>query len=162
MPATSVADIEINPASGDMVIATHGRGIYKINLSSLRALANHNRAEEKLFTPTQALLPSFDDIGNKVDYSTITKTPFSFWLKEDKQVTLTIETDSSIVWNKDIFAKAGFNQYRWDLITEHVQNDMPYFIHYEKFIEAGDYRVILSFNDKRYEQSFQVIERNTR
>lgn len=162
MPAASVADIEIDPASGDMVVATHGRGIYKINLSSLRALANHDWAEEKLFIPTQAILPRFDDIGNKVDYSTITKSPFSFWLKEDKQVTLTIETDSSIVWNKDISAKAGFNQYRWDLITEHVQNDMPYFIHYEKFIEAGDYRVILSFSNKRYEQSFQVIERNTR
>jgi photosystem II stability/assembly factor-like uncharacterized protein len=159
MPAASVADIEIDNTSGDMIVATHGRGIYKVNLNELRALTNHDRQEDKLFTPSAGRLPVFVDIGNKVDYSSITKSPFSFWLNAAKEVTLSIDSDSATVWKKSIAGQAGLNQYRWNLITEHIQNDMPYFIHYEKFIAAGEYRLILMVGEERYEKPFTVIEK---
>jgi len=160
MPATSVSDIEIDKKSGDMIIATHGRGIYKANLTPLRLLSDHNKMEDRLFAPSVGILPRFDDIGFKVDYSTITKTPFSFWLNADKEVSLIIENDTTVLWKKTISGKAGLNQYRWDLITNNIQNDMPYFIHYERFMDPGEYRLIMEVNDRRYEQLFKVAERN--
>ena len=161
MPATSVADIEIDVATGDMIVATHGRGIYKVNLTELRMLANHDRMQEALFAPQPAVLPRFDDIGNKVDYSTIAKAGFSFWLTSNKKVSLSVETDTSTVWKQEISAKSGLNQYRWDLITQQVQNDMPYFVHYEKFIDAGTYRLVLTSGDKRYEKPLPIKPRKT-
>jgi photosystem II stability/assembly factor-like uncharacterized protein len=160
MPATSVSDIEIDEKSGDMIVATHGRGIYMVNLAPLRLLGDHNKKEDRLFAPSVGIRPRFDDIGSKVDYSTINRTPFSFWLNADKEISLRIENDSTVLWKKTISGKSGLNQYRWDLITEYIQNDMPYFIHYEKFIDPGEYRLIMEVNDRRDERPFKVAERN--
>ena len=35
IPVTSVSDLEIHTQSGDLIAATHGRGIYKLNLNPI-------------------------------------------------------------------------------------------------------------------------------
>ena len=132
----------------------------RVNLTTLRALYKQDSKEDKLFEPVEAVLPRFADIGNKVDYSSMIKSIFTFWLNDSKEIKLIIEQENKPVWSKVISGLPGLNQYRWNLITEYVENDMPYFIHYEKFIKAGEYNLVLETGGKRYIKPFKVAERN--
>ena len=51
-PAVAVRDLQIHPRDGDLVLATHGRGIWIIDdLTPLRALSQQTLAQEAAFLP---------------------------------------------------------------------------------------------------------------
>jgi hypothetical protein len=91
------------------------------------------------------------------DYRTVTKAVFSFWLGESKPVTLSIQDQSGKdIWAIEIKGHKGINQYRWDLVIRKETSDYPYFVHYDKFIEAGNYVVTVSSNENQLKQPFVV------
>jgi hypothetical protein len=47
LPAAAVADLEIHEGKMDLVVATHGRGIYKINLRPIHAMISKNYPQDK-------------------------------------------------------------------------------------------------------------------
>jgi len=54
-PAVAVRDLQIQPRDGDLVIATHGRGIWIIDdLTPLRALSQQTLAQDAAFLPWRA------------------------------------------------------------------------------------------------------------
>jgi len=54
-PAVAVRDLQIHPRDGDLVIATHGRGIWIIDdLTPLRALSQQILAQDAAFLPCRA------------------------------------------------------------------------------------------------------------
>ena len=54
-PAVAVRDLQIHPRDGDLVIATHGRGIWIIDdLTPLRALSQQTLAQDAAFLPWRA------------------------------------------------------------------------------------------------------------
>jgi len=54
-PAVAVRDLQIQPRDGDLVIATHGRGIWIIDdLTPLRALSQQALAQDAVFLPWRA------------------------------------------------------------------------------------------------------------
>ena len=62
-PAVAVRDIQVQPRDGDLVIATHGRGIWIIDdLTPLRALSTQTLARDALFLPTR--IPQQRLLGN--------------------------------------------------------------------------------------------------
>jgi photosystem II stability/assembly factor-like uncharacterized protein len=51
-PAVAVRDLQIHPRDGDLVLATHGRGVWIIDdLTPLRALSQQTLAQEAVFLP---------------------------------------------------------------------------------------------------------------
>jgi photosystem II stability/assembly factor-like uncharacterized protein len=51
-PAVAVRDLQIHPRDGDLILATHGRGIWIIDdLAPLRALSQQTLAQEAAFLP---------------------------------------------------------------------------------------------------------------
>ena len=71
------------------------------------------------------------------------------------------DSTKKIVWSTKIDAIKGYNQFRWDLITKRVQSDLPYFIHYDEFIEPGDYKVELGIAGDTYVSNLTVHEAQT-
>jgi photosystem II stability/assembly factor-like uncharacterized protein len=160
MPATAVSDLEIHEATQDLIVGTHGRGIYKTNLKPIQQLVSQRFPINKnyLFDMEPAKRPWFNSNGGEPDYRTIEKTAFSFWLTETKSVTLSIHDSSGKeLWATEIKGHKGLNQFRWDLIIRKQTSDYPYFVHYDQFIEAGTYVLRLSVGDERIEQKFSVV-----
>jgi hypothetical protein len=94
-----------------------------------------------------------------VDYRTLEKVSFTFWLKEAKEVTLSVrDSAAQEVWSTVIDGSAGFNQFRWDLIVKKQESDSPYFVHYDKFIESGTYTLWLNTADGSRNQKFTVVD----
>jgi len=158
LPAVSVSDIEINEQTNDMVGATHGRGIYLLNLAPIHLAANLDQTKDRLFPLPKGVRPEFRNPGRTANLSSVEKLPMSFWLTAEKEVDLLIvDKYDSLIWSKKLNARSGLNQYRWDLITENVESDLPYFIHYKKFIDAGNYRVILSIDKKEFSEDLKIV-----
>lgn len=162
MPAAAVADLEIHEATQDLVVATHGRGIYKTNLKPLQKIVSENLSttNDHFFKPEPVSRPWFNSSSGEPDYRTVEKTVFSFWLAESKRVALSVHDRSGKeIWTTDLEGHKGINQYRWDLVVKRESSDYPYFIHYDQFIEAGVYVARLSSSEKNMEQVFIVVDR---
>lgn len=158
MPAVSIADLEIHELTKDLIVATHGRGIYKVNLAPLyKTLADSFSPENlHLFDLPTARRPKINDTHNDVDYRTLEKVPITFWTPSKGKATLQLFDEEKIVWRISLDARKGLNQYRWDLVKERVKSNTPYFIHYDRFIRAGVYEVRFLMNGKSSTQKLRV------
>ncbi len=160
MPAAAVADLEIHEATMDLVVGTHGRGIYKTSLKPIQRMVTQNLSTTKdyFFEINPAKRPWFNSSSGEPDHRTIEKTAFTFWLNKSKEVTISIRDKSNKeIWKTEVFGQAGFNQYRWDLVVSKQTSDYPYFMDYDKFIEMGTYLMTVSSDGGYLEQPFVVI-----
>ena len=71
------------------------------------------------------------------------------------QLSITDKANKEI-WSTKINGNKGFNEYRWDLTLSKRTSDEPYFVHYNKFIEAGKYTLKATIGNKQFEQSINV------
>jgi hypothetical protein len=161
MPGAAIADLEMHESSGDLIAATHGRGMYKINLSPLHAFLKRNGSPEKdfLFEPAACQLPWFQSASGTPDYRSFEKTDFVFWLGVAKPVTLSLKDKANkTVWSIHLQGEKGFNQYRWDMIMSRQTSNLPYFTQYEEYLKAGAYTLILSDGQSELSRPFKAIE----
>jgi hypothetical protein len=156
LPAVAIGDLEINLKSMDLVVATHGRGIYKVNLKPIHEGLDVKN-EVFLFDLPTFTRPKFGDTHRQPDYETLAKSTISFYLPEASKMSLMIEnTKTDIIWTKQLEGKKGINQYRWDLILQSVESDLPYFINFDQFIPKGKYTLLFTTGGKTIRQSFEV------
>jgi photosystem II stability/assembly factor-like uncharacterized protein len=164
MPGAAIADLEIHESTMDLVAATHGRGIYKINLRPVHSLVNKKFSPDKdyLFDITEIHLPWFQSASRMPDYRTLEKTAISWWQVEPKQIKLSLkDTANKEVWSLNFNGQQGLNQYSWDLIVARETSDLPYFTQYEKWIRPGTYTIILSDGKSELSQPFIVRRSET-
>jgi len=69
-----------------------------------------------------------------------------------------IDKSKREIWSTKINGNKGFNEYRWDLTLSKRTSDEPYFVHYEKFIDAGKYKLRATIGNKQLEQPINVIK----
>jgi hypothetical protein len=139
MAATAISDLVVQERDMDLVVGTHGRGIYKMNLRPLHeALKNGLPETDILFDPPMAHLPNT---------SPTEKVPITFYLMHDAAVELQLHNDKGeTIWTKSIKGQKGFNQYRWDLVVKHNNSPEPYFWRYLETVQAGEYKLTVVGN----------------
>jgi len=158
MPAVSISDLEIQQNTQDLIVATHGRGIYKLNLKPLHEAEELNLENDHLFSIPKAMRPYFNDTHNDPDYSTVKKAPFTFWSVDPGLVTINVtDQKDSILWSTEFEAKYGFNQIRWDLITKKNKSPLPYFVQYNEFIKPGNFKLVINNSRIKLEGRLEVI-----
>jgi len=162
MPGVAIADLEIHESTNDLIAATHGRGIYKINLAAIHLLVNKKFSADKdyLFELKECHLPWFQSASGTPDYRSLEKADITWWLNESKQVTLSVKDSSEkILWTINVKGQKGFNQYRWDMITNRQASDLPYFTQYESWIRPGRYTMVISDGKSALSKPFRVLKR---
>lgn len=164
MPAAAIADLEIITSSMDLIAATHGRGMYKLNLRPLHAMLKGNFSLDKdhLLEVPVSRLPWFLSSSGLPDYRTFEKTDIVYWLSETKPVILSLkDSANNIVWSVHVQGQRGFNHYRWDLITKRQTSNLPYFTQYEQWLKPGTYTLILADAKSELTQPF-IVEKTKR
>ncbi len=164
MPACSISDLEIHEGENDLIVATHGRGIYKVNLdliheSFLQQLTTNPK--DYLFPIPTAKRPYISDTRTGMNFGPVEKTPISFWVRDSGNVTFAvIDSRGKKVASLEREATRGFNQFRWDLVTNATESPLPYFIRYKQYLKPGNYRVQMETGHKSQStQPLRVIER---
>lgn len=164
MPGAAIADLDMIAATHELLAATHGHGIYKLQVAPIQQRIREGSLTDgnELFPVPVARRPWYNAWGGEVDKRTIEKTPLSFWVSRADSVSIAVlDTAGKQVWKTSLLAKAGFNQYRWDLVTKTVKSDQAYFVHYDEYLKAGTYTVRLTVGTTVSEQRMVVEERES-
>ena len=159
LPIVSISDLIIDEKSGDLIAATHGRGIYKLNLNPIHYLIKKGGSKEQniLFPLKDVNRPLINDTHKEPISSTAEKLSISFFINKDEKVLTEVFNDKNdLIWSCKFDAKKGYNEFRWDIIYEKNQSELPYFIHYNKYLPAGNYKLNLKLSDENFEETFDV------
>jgi photosystem II stability/assembly factor-like uncharacterized protein len=133
MPATAVYDIEIQPQTDDLVVATHGRGVWILDdLGALQHASSSQASTVALFAPRDTYrwwqwspINSFKDSslpanifhGPNVDYGAL----ITYWLAASSHKKAEIDILDSRgrlvrrLDGRDVTTQRGFNRVAWDL-----------------------------------------------
>ena len=163
MPAACISDLVIQEREGDLVAATYGRGIYKMNIRPIqRAFENVFPRTQVLFETPEARLPWINDTHRDRRYSTLEKVPITFFLTKEAEVTVHVrKKDGKEIWTGTLAGRRGFNQIRWDLITEKVNSPQPYFFRYDVFADPGLYEVQITGEGINLTGQLTIVERRS-
>ena len=160
LPQTAVADLEIHIPTMDLVVASHGRGLYKTSLKPIQQSMRSPlvKAKNHFFEIDTLRRPWFNSNGGEALQKSIEKVDFTFWLTQLQSITLSIRDKANKeIWKINFEGKPGFNTYRWNLVLSKKESDEPYFIEYNKFIDAGKYTLMATSPTEHFEQPFIVV-----
>ena len=161
MPAAAVSDIEIDNHSNDLVVSTHGRGIYKTNLKPLYELQERSGNTDPLWLDSPANVNVPSAATKRVDSNAIEleKMPIWFWTKEAGEVTLQVMDQAGhVVWMDKVDTRKGLNQYNWDLVVKRSESPLPYFIGYTEYLPIGRYTLKVESRGVVVEKKFDAGE----
>jgi len=127
LPTTYVHDINIHPRDDIAVIATHGRGMWALDVQMVREVIKIETSDVAagIFDIPAAELPY-----NKVYYKrTVKKLNAPFYLKEAGSVGIkVINTDGNVVFENNRDSRKGLNYAEWGLLDAN-----------EEIIKTGTY-----------------------
>ncbi len=172
-----VRDIKIHPQTNDLIIATHGRGIYIIdNLQPLRELVKSDVEKSAIFYPVQSFKyeygaqypqPATNLSGWAGENKALAPTIF-YYLKERSNNGVKIEIyDAANKMVKDFNGTGikGLNKVYWTLNTNPpkiakggfiAQSSIQYSSFTSPKVPAGKYKVVVKADGHAYEQFIQI------
>jgi photosystem II stability/assembly factor-like uncharacterized protein len=172
-----IRDMQIHPTTNDLIIATHGRGIYILDdLSNLRLLVKSDLKSDVIFYPTKNFKYNFtgsipSPASNLAGWTANSKEKvpvFTYYLKERSNNAVKIEIfDSKNKKIKDLNATSnkGLNKVGWNLTINPPKVAVGGFTTGSPVlfssvlapkVPVGNYKVVLEVNGKKYEQSISI------
>ncbi|MEA2551848.1 MAG: hypothetical protein QOJ65_24 [Fimbriimonadaceae bacterium] len=153
-PTTPVYDLEIHPRDLDLIVATHGRSIWTINVSGLEQLtADSLKGDAAVYQPRDVLLLGRTDegywTGDQIWLANNTQpgTEIPFFIKTElrDEATITISDITGKTTDEYKVGKgAGMRIYKWN---GNIRG---------RRAQPGDYRVTLKAGGKEYITSVHV------
>ncbi len=172
-----VRDIKVVPHTGDLAIATHGRGIYVMDdIASLRKLVKSDLNKEVIFYPVNNFKYDFapqtpSDDGNLAGWTAGNKAnlpTFEYYLKQrsDQSVKIIIyDEQNNKVKDVNATANKGLNKVYWGLDQNPCKVAVGGFTAGSSVlfssvigpkVKVGKYKAVLSLGDKTVEQTFAI------
>lgn len=143
LPNTYVQDLVIHPRDQIMVAATHGRGIWAIDVSHLQKMNKENLRAAALFAIEDAQLPRG---AGRWYMNTGKNASISFTMDKRMDITINIRNKSGqLVKEVKMKADSGLNFYEWNLRDENG------------LVKAGSYKLELKYGTHIMSQSLNVL-----
>ncbi len=125
LPRVAVHDLAIQARDKDLIVATHGRSLYKADLEEVQKLPEIQGKDIYVFKPAD--MPYDKYSGKRFNAFTPVQestTRFAYHVRQAGQVTISIATpDGSIVREFTDAAEAGLNYAAYDLSFDPVFKD---------------------------------------
>jgi|Deesub1362A_J573_1020465.scaffolds.fasta_scaffold00427_3 photosystem II stability/assembly factor-like uncharacterized protein len=116
LPTTPVHDIAIQSREKEMVIGTHGRSVFVIDLIPIQEYSKIKDKEFYLYPPRPARLPQQGDYTNDWIWETRKDAVLYVYLKQPQKIEIQILNDSKEIVRKFVKkAKKGINRLTWNL-----------------------------------------------
>ncbi|HVT12709.1 MAG TPA: hypothetical protein VHE55_10620 [Fimbriimonadaceae bacterium] len=155
-PTVAVHDLVVNPNEEDLVIGTHGRSIWTLDISGLEAMTSENRDADCFLAKPQNIYLFGMITGAPWDGDAVFSIPntqpgtlIQYFLKKDQSGDVKIvvsNADGSRSRDLTGSGKAGLNTVRWDGRI------------LGRTLEPGDYRVTITVGGKEYVTSVHAEE----
>ena len=153
-PTVSVHDVQIHPRDLDLVIATHGRGLWTMDIAPLDQLTTENIGKDVFMVKPQPVynlgrMAGAPWDGDAIFLSTNTQpgTTIFYWLKAKATGDVKISVQDAAgtqITELTGTGQEGLNAVRWN---GRVRG---------RVADPGDYRVVLTVGGKEYTTSIKV------
>ena len=160
LPTTPVHDLVVHPRDNELVIGTHGRSAFVLDVSPIQHYTQEVAAMPGyLFEIAPAVL-GFPD-GRSGAYrhgASAGEAIFTFTLQRSSPVTITIMNaggDAARVL--EYHAERGFNVVRWNLSPGDGTGPRGSFSPYPRYVDPGSYSVRIVAGDVILERSLTVL-----
>lgn len=142
LPNTYVQDLVVHPRDAIMVAATHGRGIWAIDVSFVQSLSENSFNETGIIQAVDGRLP----LGtNWWQRNTGSNAHIAFNLNNSAHLKLAIKDNSGAVLKEEMIdCIKGLNFYHWNLQGKNGQ------------VEPGEYSVEITIGKKIFSKYFSV------
>ncbi|MDB4584708.1 hypothetical protein N9164_16275, partial [Draconibacterium sp.] len=144
LPTTYVHDINIHPRDDIAVIATHGRGMWALDVQMLRQVIKIETSDTlaDIFNIAECMLPYSMEYYRR----SVKKMNAPYYLKKAGKAEVKVTAaDGTVVFETELDAKKGINYATWGLLTKD-----------EKLVEAGTYKLQISGTGFDETKEFEV------
>jgi ligand-binding sensor domain-containing protein len=173
IPNVAVHDLVIQKREKDLIVATHGRSLYKVNLSNIQKINEKTQTNGLALFPVKNISYS-KNWGNKRFAWGTENTPnvlIWYYVKELSNTGLTIKNkDGIVVFNRQNKSEKGLLKVDYDLsIDEKIKlaiekKDSKIKINQSSnkkyYLPAGKYTIELENNGKKETQYLDITEKN--
>ena len=177
LPNVPVHDLVIQPREHDLIIGTHGRSLYKTNLSDIEKLNSENLNKDLVFYEPESVTYNkyWGMKRDEFDEPNIPKLYFTLYSKNSGQYNITISYDDKTVNQFSGSFSSGINYIEFDLaidtvigksyfdfITDKYKNDKKIKIKLtdsqKYFLPPGKYKVELEAKGTKETKEFEIKE----
>lgn len=163
IPNVSSYDMVVHPRALDLVVGTHGRSVFVMDVEPLHAIAKN--WNEMILALKSDNIRFSDRWGERrAPYRPVIE-PEAKWLYWVGDEDVQDETISIIIKDKDgetvkkltDEANYGFNTFKWNLLVEKAKEDNP-----GTYLGAGTYTITYKINGSSDETTFKIISDSDR
>lgn len=161
IPNVSAYDMVVQNREDDLVVGTHGRSVYVVNLDPIYKIAEH-KSESLMALETEGVRYSKQWGSRSVPYRSVNEpsVQLMYWVgkKDIQNKTITIDVQSSdgkTVTTLNDFANYGFNTINWNLQLSDSKQDTS-----ATYLSAGDYTLTFKLDNFTDETTLQVNSRS--
>lgn len=171
IPNVAIHDLKIQEKTKDLVVGTHGRSIYKININYLQLLdSDLVKKEINLFpVPTLQRQSYWGNSYNTWSEPFNPELEISFFSNSNKKITLEIFNPfSQKIFSKEIEASQGLNKVVYDLILseqnvkEWKKKDTKLEFKTAKngktYVPISNYKIVITSFENKYETQLMITK----
>ncbi len=146
LPTTYVQDLVIHTRDNIMVAATHGRGIWAIDVTYIQKLAESGTEGFSIFAMESAKLPRS---SRPWQINTGVNASVAYFLEKSVQIEITVvNQEGEVVSRIDGTNDKGLNFINWNLYNTESEDG--------GLVEPGNYSVVIKGDGWKLENNFEV------
>jgi len=160
LPTAAVHDMAVHPRDNELVIGTHGRSAFVLDVEPIQKLDKKILEKEAhLFDVRPAMLPRCRDYRGDWALETRKKAFVHYYLKKPLDVEISILNESGKVIKKLKGTNdPGINVAVWDLSPEKGKETRTIYAPGAKLVRPGNYRIKILAGDIKLEGNIQVLD----
>lgn len=160
-PLVPVADLGIT-ANDELIIATHGRGIYKLDLLPIYfcRMSQFAREDSAYLFPVMNFTAGKPRASHRdIDLKSVESQSFYFYLALPADVELMIKNEEGQkLWTQKLRGQRGINTYIWDQVLSINSELNPYVLQDKQFILPGNYSLEMITGLNQRSRIFTIVE----
>lgn len=171
MPNVAVHDLVIQKTAKDLIVATHGRSLYKINLKNIQQLTDENMKKEVVLFETKKVYHSKNWGARDFNWSEPRSTNQEIWFyaKTTNDVNFKITSENGLeVWNKKTTPIIGLNKVEYDLTFDKAiadkwnkkdpKSEIKEAKNKKFYLPIGKYNLVLKNSNEETKQTLEIVE----
>ncbi|MCK4645641.1 MAG: hypothetical protein KAU46_05270 [Candidatus Aminicenantes bacterium] len=158
LPTTPVHDIAVHPRDNELVIGTHGRSAFILDIDPIQKFNEINVGKEAhLFDIRPAILPHSRDYRGDWALETRKKAVIHYYLKKTNKVKISILDESGKVIKELTGTNdPGINRAEWDLSPKRGKVAPTVYERGARLVRPGKYTVVIRAGDIKLEGTIEV------
>jgi hypothetical protein len=158
LPTTPVHDIAVQSRDKELVIGTHGRSAFVLDIAPIQELTEKiAQKEAHFFKPRPGRLPQRRDYPRDWILETRVKVRVHFYLKKDGPVGIEIsDEEGAVVKKAELQAVRGVNEFVWDLVRRDDDRMILGLDRGKEMVKPGEYTLAIQAGKIRLEGKIRV------